>query len=104
MKIIYLLIFIAAICCFCGGCHRTPPPQTAPVGRFELRIVDEQAVVFDTESGRIYVLETNHQFIVRDPVWETERPGHPSTNHNLPHFTFEEAKPHQTSTNSTETQ
>jgi hypothetical protein len=101
------LVFIAAICCIGSGCHRTPPPQTSPVGRFELRYFDNTIVVFDTETARIYVLATNHTFIVRDPVSETERPQHSHTvskpvssfgsNNEPAPFSFEEAKPASTS-------
>ena len=65
----------------------TPPAPI--VGRFQLRIEDTTAIIFDTATGRFYVLDTNRQFFVRDPVWETSRPWqhyHPASN-GVPNFT-----------------
>jgi hypothetical protein len=60
----------------------TPPAPT--VGRYQLRSEAGQSpLIFDTATGRIYVLETNGTFIIRDPILETERRT----------FSFEQAKP-----------
>jgi hypothetical protein len=42
------------------------------IGRYQLRIEDADVVVFDTATGVIYVKGTNHNFIIRNPVEETQ--------------------------------
>jgi hypothetical protein len=70
--------------------HRTPPTLSAPTaGRFQLHDSGSTAVVFDTATGRLYILRTNGTFIIRDPVLETERRT----------FSFEDAKIKPASTN-----
>jgi len=48
-------------------------PPVPAVGRFQLRSdTGKTPLIFDTATGRIFVLETNGSFIIRDPVFETK--------------------------------
>ena len=70
MKTILHLVFIAAVCVIASGCNRAPSAEK--IGRYQLRIED-RAVIFDTETGCLYILGTNGTFVVRDPVKETAK-------------------------------
>jgi len=70
MKTFLLLALLAATCGVGSGCNRAPSAEK--IGRYQLR-VEDRAVIFDTETGCLYILGTNGTFVVRDPVKETAK-------------------------------